>query len=178
MKLRQLACLAILVPALTVFAAGCEEDSPTGPSANPNQVRFTAQLSPANEVPPITNAEASGTGTASITLDLTRDAGGTITGATATFQVTVSGLPAGTMLNIAHIHEGPPTCACPVVVNTGLAAGQVILTNGAGSFTRDGVNVGAANAQGIVNNPSGYYFNIHSTLNPGGVLRGALVRVN
>lgn len=177
MNLRNLTCLVILVPALTVFAAGCEEDSPTGPSANPNQVRFTAQLSPANEVPPITNAEASGIGTAAITLNLTRDAGGAITAATATFQVTVSGFPEGTMINIAHIHEGGPTCACPVVVNTTLAAGQVVLTNGAGSFTRDGINVSAALAQGIINNPPGFYFNIHSALNPGGVVRGPLVRV-
>lgn len=178
MKLRTLICLALLVPALAVFAAACEEDSPTGPSANPNQVRFTAQLSPANEVPPITNAEASGIGTAAITFNLTRDAGGAITAATATFQVTVSGFPAGTMMNIAHIHEGGPTCACPVVVNTTLAAGQVILTNGAGSFTREGINVPAALAQGIINNPTGFYFNIHSTLNPGGAARGQLVRVS
>jgi hypothetical protein len=178
MKLRRLICLATLVPALAVFAAGCEEDSPTGPSGNPNQVRFTAQLSPANEVPPVTNAEASGIGTAAITLDVTRDAGGTITGATATFQIALSGFPAGTPMNIAHIHEGGPTCACPVVVNTGLAAGQVVLTNGAGSFTRSGINVSAALAQGIVNNPSGYYFNVHSTLNPGGAVRGVLVKVS
>lgn len=178
MNLRKLICPALLVPALAVFAAACEEDSPTGPSANPNQVRFIAQLSPASEVPPITNAEASGIGTAAITLNLTRDAGGTITAATATFQVTVSGFPAGAMMNIAHIHEGPPTCACPVVVNTTLAAGQLILTNGAGSFTREGINVTPTLAQAIVNNPSNYYFNIHSTLNPGGAARGVLVRVN
>jgi hypothetical protein len=29
----------------------------------------------------------------------------------------------------------------------------------------------------IINNPSGFYFNVHSTLNPGGVARGQLVKV-
>ena len=32
--------------------------------------------------------------------------------------------------------------------------------------------------QAIINNPAGFYFNAHSTLNPGGVVRGQLVKVN
>ena len=31
-------------------------------------------------------------------------------------------------------------------------------------------------ANQILTNPAGYYFNVHSTLNPGGVARGQLVR--
>jgi hypothetical protein len=31
--------------------------------------------------------------------------------------------------------------------------------------------------QQIINNPAGFYFNAHSTLNPGGVARGQLVKV-
>jgi hypothetical protein len=37
--------------------------------------------------------------------------------------------------------------------------------------------VDPAVAQNIINNPSAFYFNIHSTLNPGGVARGQLVKV-
>jgi hypothetical protein len=37
--------------------------------------------------------------------------------------------------------------------------------------------VDAALEQTILNNPAGFYFNVHSTLNPGGVARGQLVRV-
>jgi len=29
----------------------------------------------------------------------------------------------------------------------------------------------------VLNNPAGHYFNMHSALNPGGVVRGQLVRV-
>ena len=45
-------------------------------------------------------------GTATITLNLTRDAAGTITSATADFQVTVSGFPANSTFVGAHIHGG------------------------------------------------------------------------
>jgi hypothetical protein len=80
-------------------------------------------------------------------------------------------------VNIAHIHEGASTCACPVVVNTSLAAGEVTITNGIASFTKTGITVDPAVTQRILNNPAGFYFNVHTTLNPGGVARGQLTRV-
>ena len=65
-----------------------------------------------------------------------------------------------------------------VVVPTALTAGQVVLTNGSGSFTSANTGVLAPElAQAIINNPAGYYFNVHSTLNGGGVARGQLVKV-
>jgi hypothetical protein len=53
----------------------------------------------------------------------------------------------------------------------------VPLSGGAGNFTRNGIAVSAANAQGILDNPAGYYFNVHSTANGGGFMRGQLVRI-
>ena len=162
---------------LALAAAGCSSNSnPANPS--PTNPTFTATLSPANEVPPITNAESTVTGTASITLITTKDAAGNITAATATFVVNLSGFPAGSSINIAHIHECANTCACPFVVNTSLAAGEVAITNGTASFTKAGINVDPAVAQRILNNPAGFYFNVHTTLNAGGVARGQLSRVS
>jgi hypothetical protein len=167
----------VLVAALGLLAVGCGSSSSTttSPSAATNPV-FTASLSPANEVPPITNAESVVTGNATITLNTTKDSSGNITSATATFAVTLGGFPAGSTINIAHIHEGAVTCACPVVVNTSLAAGEVAVTNGLASFTKTGIAVDAAVAQRIVATPGNFYFNVHSTLNPGGVARGTLVK--
>jgi hypothetical protein len=34
----------------------------------------------------------------------------------------------------------------------------------------------AANAQAIVANPAGFYFNVHTPVNPGGAARGQLAR--
>ena len=158
--------LSVPVIALVLLAAGCTKNS-TSPTTNttaPANPTFTAALSPANEVPPVTNAESGVSGTANIT------------SATVTFAVTLGGFPAGSAINIAHIHEGASTCACPVVVNTTLAAGDVTVANGLASFTKT-VPVDAALAQRIINGPSGFYFNVHSTLNPGGVARGTLVKL-
>ena len=84
--------LLILGSAL-LLAVGCGSSStPTNPS-NSNQVRFTATLLPANEVPAITNAEASGNGLATITFNLTKDAAGAITAVNADFLVTLNGFP-------------------------------------------------------------------------------------
>jgi hypothetical protein len=167
--------LSIPAVALALLAVGCGSSS-TAPTANDLSPTFAATLSPASEVPPITNAESVVSGTATIVLTLTKDGAGNITGAFARFTVNLQGFPAGSSVNIAHIHEGATTCACPVVVNTTLAAGQVAVTNGAASFTIAGVVVPPEVAQRILANPAGFYFNVHTTLNPGGVARGILVK--
>lgn len=151
--------------------AACDDNGPSQES-----VTFTAQLSPANEVPPVTNAEASGGGTATIVLRINRDSGGAITSATADFQVSLSNFPANTPLTGAHIHRGAVGVAGPIVVDSGLTSGQVTLTSGAGSFTRNGIAVSGSLAQEILSSPSGFYLNIHSVLNGTGMARGQLVR--
>lgn len=171
--------LSVIAIALSLFVAGCSDDSstPNNPSPSTNPI-FTANLSPANEVPPVSNAESTVSGTANITLNTTRDSAGNVTSASATFNVTLGGLPTGSAINIAHIHEGAATCACPVVVNTSLAAGEVTISNNLASFTKSNITVQAAVAQRMIANPAGFYFNVHSTLNPGGVARGTLVKTN
>ena len=172
--MRRLAVFAVLV---SIASWGCSDKTPTNPAAL--IPTFTADLRPANEVPPITNAEASGRGTATITFDVTRDSSGNITSAKANFVVTLQGFPPGTPFNIAHIHEGANTCACPVVVNIGLTAAEGTVANAAGSasITKSGITVNPVElAQRIINSPSAFYFNVHSTLNPGGVARGVLVK--
>ncbi len=166
---------SVFALALGVLTASCTSTpSPTNPTVSLRPV-FTATLSPASENPPIVGAEAAGSGTATVTLDVTKDAAGNITASTATFVVNLSGFPAGTPINAAHIHPGVTGTNGGVLVSTTLAAGEVVLANGSGSFTK--VNsVDPAVTQNIINNPAGFYFNVHSTLNPGGVARGQLVK--
>ena len=163
-----------LAVAVSLLAAGCSKDTPTAPSAT--RPTFSATLSSQNEVPAIVGAEAGGRGTATIVFNTTV-AAGNITAATADFTVNITGLPAGTPINLSHIHEAVAGVNGSVRVNLALAAGEVTVGSaGTVTFTKNGINVDAALAQTILNNPAGYYFNSHSAQNGGGVVRGQLVR--
>jgi hypothetical protein len=157
----------LILLAASVVAAGCGDDNnPAAPSSAP--FVFTATLSPANEVPAVGNAESGGRGAAQITLD----------GSQATFYFQLTGFPAGTRVVGAHIHSAGPGVNGGIVVNTGIvAASPVVLSNGTAEFSVRGIAVDPALVQSIVNNPLGFYFNVHSPLNPGGFARGQLVRI-
>lgn len=170
--------LTILAGILVLFAAACGDDTVSPSATAPT---FTAILSPANEVPPIANAEASGSGTVSITLtNITRDAAGAITGATADFQVSLTGFPAGTTLTAAHIHNARAGVNGGTINNLGIGAGEIVLENGSKNFTKLGIPFTPSligQVQNMLNDPAGFYFNVHSTLNPGGFARGQLTRI-
>ena len=167
--------LSLLIVGLSVLAVGCADSSPIAPSQGTRTTStFTVPLSPANEVPAITNADASGGGTAIIALTVTKDDSGTITSATADFQITVTGFPAGTRVTDAHIHNGAAGSNAGVYVNTALASGEMAITNGSGSITKNGINVPSDRAAAILSNRAGHYFNVHTALNPDGAIRGQL----
>jgi hypothetical protein len=177
--MKRLALLALVL----AFGISCDDDSPTSPSSNPNVARFTAILLPANEVPPITNADASASGTMQLTMTVTRDAANAITGATYDFVVNMTGFPANTTLTGAHIHPGPAGTNGGVIVNLAIAGAETSLSSGQATITKTGITAqvaanAASVAQGIFNNPAGHYFNVHTTLNGGGAIRGQLVKID
>src|SRR5437867_10926123 len=145
--------------------------SPT-PSPSPTVANvFKAELKSANEVPPITDAEATCSGAATVTF----------TSTTAKFDVTITGCPATTAINIGHIHEGAAGVNGGVKISTGLAAGDLTLTGGGVTFSRTATPAGppawdAALITAIMANPAGYYVNFHSTVHGGGVIRGQLTK--
>jgi hypothetical protein len=159
------------------LAAGCgdDESSPTGPSLT-GPIVFSVPLSAANEVPPISNAESTARGTATITMNVPRDSSGNPNGAgTLDFSVQLTNFPAGSVVRLAHIHLGASGVNGGIEINTGLsAANQVTLTNGSGSFSFTGVAVDQTRALQLYATPAAYYFNVHSALNPGGVIRGQM----
>jgi hypothetical protein len=157
--------LAVLVSVLAIGAAGCgSKSTPTTPS---NTTIFTVQLSPANEVPPVSNAESTARGTAVITINSATN--------TVDFNVSLNSFPAGSAVNIAHIHGPAPVGQnASVLVSTTLTAGTVVLNNGSGTFSFPSVSTSAANISQILAAPQNFYFNVHTTANPGGVMRGQL----
>jgi hypothetical protein len=172
----------VLVALVLMFAVACDDDNPNSPSDS-NTRRFTAILLPQNEVPPVTNADAGGSGTMQLTMTVTRDGSNAITGATYDFTVNLTGFPAPTTLTGAHIHPGAAGANGGVIVPLSLTATDVAVTTGQATITKPN-QVASANqnpvtvAQGIWDNPGGHYFNVHTTLNPPGAIRGQLVRVD
>ncbi|HEV2250667.1 MAG TPA: CHRD domain-containing protein [Candidatus Limnocylindria bacterium] len=163
--------------ASTAPVAAATTAAPTAtPAPSPaNTFVFTADLSGANENPPITDSEASGSGTATVTLNTTRDAAGKITAATAKFEIVLKGFPATTVITISHIHKGDAKTNGGVVVDSGMkAATPTTLTAGGATITKDNLTVAADLATDIIANPGNYYYNVHSAAHPGGVVRGQL----
>ena len=167
------------IPALVLALAGAAcDDSPVSPSNT--APTFTATLLPTNEVPPVTTADASASGNVSVTVLATRDANGAVTGGTVDFNVVMTGFPPNTTLTGSHIHNGRAGTNAPVVIDTGIRSGDIVLANGAGSFTRTMTLTTPAhllNATNLLNDPAGFYFNVHTTTTPPGAIRGQLVRI-
>lgn len=171
MKRLALVALGILL------ASGCSSsNSSPSNTSGPTTTRFTADLKPANESPAITNAEASGSGTVTIDLTQNKDSAGNVTTSSVNFTANMSGFPSSAVVNIAHIHVGTAGQNGAIVVNTTVNPGEVVLASGSGTFTRLGISLTNDLAQQILANPAGYYFNIHTAANPGGVMRGQLVK--
>ena len=169
--------LFVFILGLSVLAVGCGAASPIQPSSGSGTrttSTFTVPLSPANEVPAITNADQAGSGTATIALTVTKDDSGVITSATADIQISVTGFPNGTVITDAHVHNASAGANGGVFVSVGLSSGELALVNGSGSVTKNGINVPAERAAAILNNPAGHYFNVHTAINPDGAIRGQL----
>ena len=158
---------SIAVMALTILSVA----SMMMRSARADIVTFRAQLLASNEVPPISNADLNAFGNVTVVVD------------TATnvyfFDWSVNNVAAPSII-LSHIHEAPAGVNGPVRVDSGISPTSPIpVVNGGAAFSKSGI-VPATDAAGITQrllaNPSGFYFNVHSTLNPGGVVRGQLVR--
>lgn len=145
-----------------------------GISASAETVSTSLILSPLNENPPITGLAAQGG--FQITVNVTRDSSGAITGGTVRFLGNAIFPGAATVTGL-HIHEGAAAINGPVVVNTGISgASPVTLAAGAGLFDYT-VNVTDTALLGrLLKNPAGFYVNLHTTVNAGGAIRGQLVR--
>lgn len=163
------ACIALA----SVVAACDDNNGVTSPSPGSTST-YAATLLPASEVPPVTGSEASGSATATLTFNLTKDAGGDITAATLDVSVNATGFPSGTTLTASHIHPGDAGVNGGVLVSLGLTAGEVTFPNGSGSFTKRGITVTTDQAKAILANPGAFYLNIHTATNPNGVARGQL----
>jgi hypothetical protein len=106
------------------------------------------------------NGDADGTATGTIRLDNGTGSGST---GTATINLTLANID-GT-LSGHHIHQAPSTTTGNIVVDFGNPT--TILTGSGASGTLSGTITGlpSATITGIFGNPTGFYYNLHSTPN-------------
>jgi hypothetical protein len=158
--MRRVLSLAIAGACVLLFSA----------QAQAQTITLTASLNGGNEVPGVVTGAA---GTATVTWNTTTKAG--------TYRVEVYNMPVGT--TASHIHVGSSSVSGPVVINFSVPAGG-ISNDYALTGTFGCSDVVARAAQGInscedfeqallLNN---MYVNVHSTANPGGEVRGQLMR--
>ena len=156
--------------ALTLAMAGLFVVIVSAAQAQAQTITFTTTLHGGNEVPGVVTGSV---GTSTVTWNTSTRTG--------TYRVDVYNMPVGTTQS--HIHVGAAGVGGPVVINFTVPAGGIsndyALT---GTFSCTDVVVRAA--QGI-NSCEDFeqalllenaYVNVHSTANPGGEIRGQLVR--
>jgi uncharacterized protein (TIGR03437 family) len=145
---------------------------------NTEQSVFQVTLLPSNEVPPVTGLTA--TGPSRVPVYLLRNADGSVAAGATLFDVNVRGFPAPTTFTGLHIHDAGPGTNSGVVFPSGLdgAANKVVSDTGNGNIFRlVNVSTSAAIAKlnALVQNPNGFYLNVHTTVNGGGAAREQLM---
>ncbi len=135
----------------------------------------TVFLSPANENPPITGLNASGGMV--VTFNLTRDGSGNIVAATVNFLGNVS-FPGSVTITGLHIHKGAMNENGNVVLNTGLSTGNSLtFSAGVGLINLSAQNPDLAVVKDLVATPTGYYVNLHTSVNGGGAIRAQITKL-
>ena len=133
-------------------------------------VYFRAGLSPANEVPPVVS-ESSASST--VTFHIRRDDAGEIVSAIADFDVNYE-LPAAVMATGLHIHQGAEGVNGPVEIDSGLSVANPADLEVSGSVSRQVEVTDLEILEALLEEPSGFYVNLHTPANPGGLFRGQL----
>jgi hypothetical protein len=139
-------------------------------SAEAQTVEFTALLSGGNEVPGVVSGSG---GTATVSLNTATKA--------VTYRIDVYNMPSGTTQ--AHFHVGAPGVAGPVVVNFS------VVTNISNDFAITGTATASDLVPRVAQGIGSWedfvqalmlgqvYANVHSTVNPGGEIRGQVLPV-
>ena len=142
-------------------------------------VNMSVNMLTSNEVPAVAGLDARAV--SAVQLDLLRNPAGAVTHALVVYSVNFR-FPGETTFTGLHIHEGAAGANGPVRIDSGITgANNVQTTDGFGNIARIfNVNTDAALAavNGLLANPEGYYLNLHSTVNPSGVVRGQLATAN
>jgi len=130
---------------------------------------FHLHLTPGQVVPKVEGLHAEATG--NLTLDLTRDSTGAITGGNVVFYLNYR-FPGSITITGFALHQGNRGANGPVVLDS--AIGSVTDADGHGNLTKVVNGVPAALLQALLSGPRGYYVDVTTSTNTGGALRDQL----
>ncbi|MBK9170961.1 MAG: CHRD domain-containing protein [Bryobacterales bacterium] len=138
-------------------------------------IRLTYQATPAEEVPPIADLDATGPG--AVEIHALRGPEG-IAAAAFTFIVNHR-FPGETRFTGLHIHRGARGANGGVVINSGMQGGAnaVLTETGFGNLTYRAIIQGGAALTALndmLANPEQFYVNLHTTVHPGGAVRAQI----
>ncbi|MBI3695294.1 MAG: CHRD domain-containing protein [Acidobacteria bacterium] len=161
----------------------CNMDTPANPDgvmrgqlSQPDAIFMRTALLPNNEVPPNAGLDAGGSCTIRALVD--RNASGQVTGGTVFFDVNYRFADTVDLTGL-HIHNGPAGVIAGVVIGTDLNS-----TTNAIRGVKQGTifkavpirtQVQLDNLRGLLVNPAVFYCNLHTTVNPGGAIRGQML---
>ena len=152
---RNIALLSIGLAILTLGGLAS-----TARAASPVKQRYMVMMDGASQVPP-TTTQATG----SVTMVVNANK------MTVCARIKVTGLPLPTVF--AHLHQGPVGTNGPIVAQFKPPIGmKPHSTTGSAHSCATGVNPSVI--AGLLDNPSDYYVNIHTTDFPSGAIRGQL----
>lgn len=132
-------------------------------------ITYAAELRPGNEVPPVNSTAY---GSAFVTFDPINS--------TIAWEAHANGIANA---SLSHIHRATAGVNGPVIINFATSSAQIAggRTSGAGPITAfQSANLQPADLTALASaaTAAGYYVNIHSSLAPGGEVRGQLVPAN
>lgn len=163
MKRMWLYCTALLVGVLALALPSGAIAKKPALSATPV---FKLRLKPSQEVPPIKGLKAGARGT--VTFDLERSSTGAITSGEVIFSFNYS-FPGAVTVTGLHVHQAAKGMNGPIVISSGI--GPVADTDGHGNVTATVTGTSPTLLQAILDNPRGYYVNLHTSVNPAGAMR-------
>jgi hypothetical protein len=139
------------------------------PKRQPTTAVFHLHLTPGQVVPRVEHLNAEGNG--NLTLDLTRDASGNLTGGNVVFYVNYR-FPGPVTITGLALHQGARGTNGPVVLDA--AIGTVADTDGRGNLTKVVSGASVTLLQALLTSPNGYYVDLTTSANTGGALRDQL----
>jgi uncharacterized protein (TIGR03437 family) len=138
-------------------------------------VQFQMTLSPANEVPAIASTATAPSVVLAFT---TRNGQGQVDAAVVVFDVNYR-MPGAATITGLHVHNGAAGANGPVTIDSGISARvPVETTTGNGNVFRIVTSASPAVLQAMnsaVATPEAHYLNIHTSVNPSGLMRAQLM---